>query len=103
MLVVKKRPNKPDATVTNPTRPMSSFHGVPVGVTLVVTQSFYPQRDAWNHVRECNYSLPNTLLKLTSDHKFREGLGSGQVCSRDTFVSAAVIVLRMLDCEFSIF
>ena len=56
-----------------------------------------------NHVREYNNFLSDILLKLTSDHKFREGLDSGNVCSRDTFISAAVIVLRMLNCEFSIF
>lgn len=63
---------------------------------------FHPQRDASNHVREWNFLL-TIVLKLTSDHKFREGLDADQVCSRDTFVSATVIVLHMLDCEFSIF
>ena len=70
---------------------------------MVVTQYFHPQRDASNHVHEWNNFLPTIVLKLTSDHKFREGLDADQVCSRDTFVSATVIVLRMLDCEFSIF
>ena len=102
LVVTVDRGNKPKTlflkehkTPTNPTRQISIL-------LWYLALSRHTICDASNNVRKWDNFLTDILLKLTSDHKFREGLGSRRVCSRDTLVSSTVIVLRMLDCELSI-